>query len=153
MAQAERELEGRRAHCEKQVQLARVRVAELEERVRRAEADGDEMSARLTLVELQKAEAEAERDAAQEQLSSMERKGELEEELVRLREESAEMSALKHTVVVLAKELKRRMAEEGATAEEMNAVREATGKWMTEELSSPEDTDYVTDSRSGSDTD
>merc|ERR1712139_182926 len=51
MAQAQQALGEQREKCNKQVHFARVRVAELEQRLQRAEADGDEMSARLTLVE------------------------------------------------------------------------------------------------------
>lgn len=60
-----------RAECDARVRLARVRVAELEQRVKRAEAEGDAMTARMTLAELQKEEAECARDAAEMKLRAL----------------------------------------------------------------------------------
>lgn len=159
MSHAEAALGNRKAHCEKQVQLARVRVAELEDRLRRAEQEGDEMSTRLTMVELEKGEAQKAKENAEAQLhggesEEDERVKELEVEVNRLKEENGEMADLKHTVMVLANELKRRM---GQAKEETAVVDLAVpgGKWLNEVVDSPEDTDYssVADSRSCSDSD
>merc|ERR1712227_735938 len=60
-----------RAECDAKVQLARVRVAELEERVRRAEIEGDSITAKMTLMEVHKAEAERTRDSAVERLEEI----------------------------------------------------------------------------------
>ena len=156
-SRAEAALMERRAQCDKQVQLARVRVAELEERVRRAEADGDEMSARLTMVELEKAEAEKARDKAQARLakgSSAEgaRLEELEAEVGRLTEENSQLGELKRIVVVLANELKKRLGQEGAT-DPVRIEAAVEGKCLDEVVNSVEDTDYMADSLSGSDSD
>lgn len=160
MAEAEQALVTKQAECEKQAHLARVRVAELEQRLRRAEADGDEMSVKLTLAEVQKAEAERGREIAERQLARMsegafvsQRVLDLEAELGQLRSGQEEMDSLKKTVMVLAKELKKRMKAEGNTGSMDDKVAEPTGlDWLEAVPSSSEDTDYVTDSRSGSDT-
>jgi len=160
MSQAQQELAEQRAQCDKQVHLARVRVAELEKRVERAEADGDEMSARLTMVEVQKAEVEKARETAEAKLARLaestcesERMLALEEEVGQLRSEKEEMEGLKKTVMVLADELKRRMKADGEMSQSREKVKAGHGlEWIHESRSSPEDTDYVTDSRSGSDT-
>merc|ERR1719326_1044489 len=126
MSQAEHVMAEQRAKSDKQVHLARVRIAELEQRVKRAEADGDEMSARLTLVEVQKAEADKAREAAEAKLADAtegacdtDRVRELETELGQLRSEKEQR-------------------------DEVKARKDL--EWLGQ--SSPEDTDYVTDSRS-----
>merc|ERR1719326_2059811 len=158
MSQAEHVMAEQRAKSDKQVHLARVRIAELEQRVKRAEADGDEMSARLTLVEVQKAEADKAREAAEAKLADAtegacdtDRVRELETELGQLRSENEEMEGLKKTVMTLANELKRRMKAESTTCEkEQRDEVKARKDLKCLGQSSPEDTDYVTDSRSGS---
>jgi len=155
MAQAESVIAQRRAEYERQAHLARVRVVELEKRVKEAEADGDQMNTRLTVVEVQKAEAEQARAAAETKLQRVltsnyeaQRVCEMEQELDTLRRESEDTQALKNTVMVLAAELKRRMKEdEGSPGTQIASDKE----WLDSE-GTPSDTDYVTDSRSGSDT-
>lgn len=163
-AQMEQNFNEKCAGYHKKLHLARVRTAELEKRAKRAEADGDDMSARLTLVEVQKAEAEKARDIAEGKLALMgentgnvSRASELEEEVGQLRTNQEEMDSLKNTVMVLANELKRRMKEDGTSLGTENELipigLEPVRKQTLSRTESPEDTDYVTDSRSGSDTD
>jgi len=143
----------------KKLHLARVRTAELEKRAKRAEADGDDMSARLTLVEVQKAEAEKARDIAEGKLLRMgentenNRASELEAEVGLLRSNhQEELDSLKNTVMVLANELKRRMKEDGTSQTTGSELDPQHLEPLRKQTDSPEDTDYVTDSRSGSDT-
>jgi|ERR1712166_926845 len=149
IAQAEEVFSEKRAVYDKKLHLARVRVAELEKRTKRAEQEGDDMSTKLTLVEVQKAEVEKARDIVEEKLSriaegacDLDRVRDLEAEVAQLRSENQETESLKKTVMTLANELKRRMKEDG-TSLHLSLLEEAAD--------SPEDTDYVTDSRSGSD--
>lgn len=151
IAQAEQVFSEKRAAYDKKLHLARVRVAELDKRTKQAEQEGDDMSTQLTLAEVQKAEAEKARDVAVEKLSriaegacNLDRVRDLEAEVAQLRIENQETESLKKTVMTLANELKRRMKEDGSSLQP---------KPLEEGAESPEDTDYVTDSRSGSDTD
>jgi len=59
------------AECEAKLQLARVRVAELEERLRIAENEGDAITMQMTQMEVLKAEAERTRDNAVTQLEQI----------------------------------------------------------------------------------
>jgi len=154
-AHAEKAFAEQRAACDKKLHLARVRVAELEQRAKRAEAENDNISTQLTLVEVQKAEVEKARDVAEEKLShaengSTDRVSELETEINHLRTDKEEMESMKKTVMILASELKRRMREDGTTLIIDNDPVKDLAR-LRAEAESPEDTDYVTDSRSGSD--
>merc|ERR1711939_315342 len=60
-----------RAECDSKVQLARVRVAELEERLRISESEGDVITMQMTTMEVQKGEAERTRDSAVEKLEEI----------------------------------------------------------------------------------
>jgi len=152
--QAEAQLSQQTAAFNKHLHLARVRVAELEKRVRVAEAEGDEMSTKLTTVELEKAQADRAREEVHAKLEQVakgtyegERVQELEEELRVLKEEKEDMDGLKRQVLILSKELKKRMKAD-AEQKEQEELRKSRSEDPEEA-----DTDYtVTDSRSGSDT-
>jgi len=140
MQQAEHHVQSISSKCKKQVHLARVRVAELEQRVQRTEGECDEMQMKLTVAEVQKAGAEEARSLAEARLvkagSSMEEAKyvkDLEDEVSRLREEAKEVASLKKTCMVLASELKKRGCVLKAEEPEENPA---------------EDTDYITDSSS-----
>lgn len=151
--QAEAQFSQQRAACDKHLHLARVRVAELEKRVRVAEAEGDAMSTKLTTVELEKAQALASKQEVQAKLEQVakgtyegERVHELEEELRVMKAEREDMDGLKRQVLILSKELKKRMKAE-AEQKEQEQLRKSRSEDPEET-----DTDYtVTDSRSGSD--
>lgn len=142
MAQAQQELAEKKAQCDKQVHLARVRIAELEKRVRRSEAEGDDMSTRLMLAELQKAEAEQGKADAEAKLAGMteqaedsERVAELEGQLEEMQREKGEVEKLKKTVMVLANELKKRMKAEGADVDVDEDVDSSQVlEWLRHEL-------------------
>jgi len=142
MAQAEQALAEKKKQCDKQVHLARVRIAELEQRVKRSEAEGDDMSAKLMMAELLKEEAEKARAEAESKLEQQsegiddsERVQELEEELATMRRERTETDKLKNMVVVLANELKKRMRAEGAAVEVDEEVDSSQAlEWLRHEL-------------------
>lgn len=69
--EAEQQVTAARAECDSKVQLARVRVAELEERLRISESEGDVITMQMTTMEVQKGEAERTRDSAVEKLEEI----------------------------------------------------------------------------------
>lgn len=69
--EAEQQIAATRSECDAKIQLARVRVAELEERLRVAENEGDTITMQMTMMEVQKAEAERTRDSAVNKLEEL----------------------------------------------------------------------------------
>lgn len=166
-------LEHEKAQCHRQVHLARVRIAELEECVKRSDAENDDMLTKLTVLELENqavkkdvsamknASKSTTGDEAQEKIKS------LEAELEKGSDAIKELEGMKKIVMVLAGELKRRMAEvdgKNTEGEETNrddvAHVEEHLHWLssTGKIPAPhdrqhfpsEDTDYA-DSRDHSD--
>ena len=121
---AEHKLSAIKAECDRQVHLARVRIAELEESKRRADAEGDEMIAQLTALELAKAEVEARLAAcpqadppAMPAASEKSRVQELEAELAASKQANVELERMKKIVMTLSRELKKRMGGGSGEAE------------------------------------
>jgi len=101
---AEQIIAQERAECDRKLQLARLRVAELEERTQKAEHMNDQTSMELTLTEIQKGEVEMKLKKAQE-------------ELAKNGDARREFEELKRTTIILSEELKRRMAEDRGEGE------------------------------------
>jgi len=111
-------LEHEKAQCHRQVHLARVRIAELEECVKRSDAENDDMLTKLTVLELENQAVKKDASVMKENASKsttgdepQEKIQNLEAELKKGNEAIKELDGMKKIVMVLAGELKRRMAE------------------------------------------
>jgi len=112
--QAQHQFSTLKQECDRQVQFARVRIAELEDNVRRADAEGDEMAAKLTELELEKAGAPSVAGGfplGRCPRAEAERVHKLEFDLAASKKENAELEGMKKVVMTLSRELKKRMAE------------------------------------------
>jgi len=120
--QAHSALEHEKAQCHRQVHLARVRIAELEERVQKSDAENDDMLTKLTILELEnqavKKESasksiptEPKASTTEDEVGALEKVRRLEAALEQHQDDQKELAGMKKIVMVLAGELKKRMAE------------------------------------------